>query len=853
MASGSGVTLDKVTIQIQAASKDANTNIRDLSKTLSELKDATKGGFNNLKKLSESLKELNSASKGVPAAAKNLSQLEKVTTALNKLSSISTPRGLKQAVANLEKLPAVFASIDTNVINNVGKVSDRLAASLEPLAKRLADISNGLSALSRLAKTYGISITKVANDTNKASAQTSEFNKSLGKNKKVYKELLSHMLTIDKVGNNVLKKLNSKLKQIALSLLGTRTIFTMTRKAVSEYMAMDKQLTDNIQNTWRALGAQLAPAIEYVMYLFKQFVRVIYSIIYALTGVDLIARANARAMANMGKSAKDTLGSLQKFDDLNVAEFDKGGGETPQIELEKIDLSPIQEIIDALRKLKEAFKEAWATGEWEGVFTAISGVIDSIVDKFLEIDGEKLGKNISKFLVTFATGIWRVIRDLPFGEIGLKLNEILKNIDWGELFTKILAGLLAAFGGIAELLFGALFGVEFKDRGQAAVWGVISLLALKVLPSLFTGLFGSLFGLTGGISQGAGNMLKSMGTAVQMIAVLGGLALVFTSLSTLMETLSNSGIKVSEVLDLLLVSFVVIAGLMATVALLGPKMTAGMGPFSILMLEIAGILTVMALTLPTILDACGRFIETIAPPIESILKTMGGLITNIIYALGTVLPPIIRTVGSVFNTVFKGIENIIRAVGDVIVRILNAVGDLVDNVLTSILRFIRELGPAINVFVDSTIKAITKLINFIISGVEFFVNGIIKGINGLSSGLRKVGNKIFDIIGVDITFNPISTITLDRFAPKLETGTNEVPYEGLYHLHEGEAVVPKKYNPALGNVTNEETNQKLDTLIYLMENMNFTNVVNIGNETLYKKQQAYNKKQNDKYGTTVNL
>lgn len=35
--------------------------------------------------------------------------------------------------------------------------------------------------------------------------------------------------------------------------------------------------------------------------------------------------------------------------------------------------------------------------------------------------------------------------------------------------------------------------------------------------------------------------------------------------------------------------------------------------------------------------------------------------------------------------------------------------------------------------------------------------------------------------------------------PKLATGTNYIPQEGIYHLHEGEAVVPKKYNPANDN------------------------------------------------------
>jgi hypothetical protein len=41
--------------------------------------------------------------------------------------------------------------------------------------------------------------------------------------------------------------------------------------------------------------------------------------------------------------------------------------------------------------------------------------------------------------------------------------------------------------------------------------------------------------------------------------------------------------------------------------------------------------------------------------------------------------------------------------------------------------------------------------------------------------------------------------------PKLATGTNNVQREGLAYLHEGEAVVPKKYNPAIGGFNNNQT------------------------------------------------
>ena len=42
--------------------------------------------------------------------------------------------------------------------------------------------------------------------------------------------------------------------------------------------------------------------------------------------------------------------------------------------------------------------------------------------------------------------------------------------------------------------------------------------------------------------------------------------------------------------------------------------------------------------------------------------------------------------------------------------------------------------------------------------------------------------------------------------PKLRTGTNYVAGEGLAYLHEGEAVVPKKYNPAVGGYGNSAIN-----------------------------------------------
>lgn len=782
MASSSGLTLDKVTIQIQAASKDANTNIRDLSKTLRELKDATKGGFNNLKKLADAMKQLNSASKQIPKTVENLEQIKKVTNSLNKLSSISTPRGLKQAIANLEKLPGVFAAIDTNVINNVEAVSTRLAASLEPLAVQLSKIGDGLSSLSTLAKNYGVSITKVGNSNKKANRELTTMDKMLKLVGRGFKSLTSGTVSLTNKTLKPLKKLHSKIKQIGLSLLGTRTIFTMTRKAVSEYMAMDQQLTDSIQNTWRALGAQLAPAIEFVMHLFKQFVRVIYSIVYALTGIDLIARANARAMSSMGKSAKDALGNLQKFDDLNVAEFDKGSGDIPQIELDKIDLTPIQKVIDWMKRLKEEISTAWKTGEWDGVAKVLADGINGAINA---IDVETLGQKITNVLTGIPKFITTMVRRINWGEIGTKIREGIKNIDWNAVFTEIVNLAIECFKGLKEFVKG-LFNLDEQDWDGlvTAISAVGAALATWKILSTFNGIV----------------------KALEAVGMLGsGKGIATLSLST-------------------------IAKWMGVIALVG----AG------IVLAIQGIIDL--------------FDGEIWDGIQKILLGIALILAGIALAVGSIPILIAAGVAVIIALIVKIVEEIVKN------------WDKIKTVLGKVWKWVKEhvIDPIVdnwNKFWKIIELGFKGMINGLATLLEGLINGIIWGINWLIKQLNKIKFKVPDWVPdiggkeIGINIGLIDKVSLPKFdlMGSLAVGTNKIEDEGPYYLHQGEAVVPKKYNPALGNGVNEETNQRLDTLIYLMENMNFTNVVNIGNETLYKKQQAYNKKQNDKYGTTVNL
>ena len=758
MASTSGVTLDKVIIEIESSANQANDNIASLSKTLNELKSAIKGGFNNLSKLATSLEELNNASRGTSETVKNLKGIGKIATELNKLSNISTPRGLKQSVDSLDKLPGAFAKIDATVLENVAIVSKRLASALDPLANKLAMIGTGFSSLSQLTRTYGVSLKKIAEESKNATKETDKLNKASGVLKKTWQFLSTGMKSMSNKAMKPLKKLSSQIKQIGLSLLGTRTIFTLTRKAVSEYAAMDQQLSDSIQNTWRAFGAQLAPAIEYVMYLFKQFVRVIYSIVYALTGIDLIARANAKALEAMNKSAKDALGSLQKFDDLNVAEFDKGSGDTPQIELEKIDLTPIQEVIDWMKRMKDAIEKAWADGSWNSVAKVLADGINGAVES---IDGEKVGTTISNVLIGVVDFVNTLLAEIKWYELGLKIREILSNIDWKTLGQKIWELIKTGFKGAAEF-FNGLFGFDKEsDFGKNLI---TTLLTIWVIIQVLKGI------------KGISGLMKLVGFSTDT-ATTASLCGSFLSVLAVVLAISQGLDSWSE--------------------------------------YIAN---------PTLDNEIDAFFDTLLT-IVSVVGIIAGLFLGWPVLLGVVLGLIGLLIVKFIAKNWKEISGFFSKVGDTIAKVAKQTWD----------DFVRifKLGFA-------------GLANLAMSILESIVNGFITAINWVIKQLNKLP---------DVDIKLISKWDAPKFdLTKLETGTNEIPYEGIYHLHAGEAVVPKKYNPALGNGgTDEELGQKIDILIDVINNKNWTNTVNIGNKTVYKEQQRYNKMQNDKYGTTVNL
>lgn len=985
-----GVTLDKVSIEIQSSSSQASQDIDRLTTSLTALRGAIKGGFNGLNKLASSLNELATSSKQMSDISANISKLENVTLTLQELSNIPTPtgfkaivkglndlkiasdnlgdtdaklsgipkisenlatlgniprsnsinsitknlerlieispqlekvsddlktlpsmvaplsslqsisvgKGLSSVVNNLERIPEAMQKFDSSTLENVARVSTQLASALTPVGDKFRDISAGASSLSEMANKYGIAITKVREKSQNTIS-------TLNKLKKNLTDIGKGMLNVGKgaltsIGGHAVrsfKKAASKAKQLTLALIGTRTIFTLTRKAVSEYLALDQELSKFSTNIWRALGAQLAPAIEYVMGLFKQFVRVIYSFVYAITGIDLIARANAKAMAGWSKSAKDALGNLQKFDDLNVVEFPKSSGDGPDlIDMDKIDLTPIQWLVDAVIRIKEAFKEAFDTGQWKGVGKEFANLANDINARLIEnadlifgkitkmatnigdvingwfenINAEDLAKTIEMSLLVVPTFLNSLITQVDFGQIGTRINESLQAIDFQKIITQFGDIVINLIKGLQEMLFnidpsmlantfsqislglldsiyGILDSIEWGQLGSyihdailSIDWVSIFNEIINIFETTVSGLgsfFDNLFGTT--IFSTLSDTINDL---VNNIVLIG---------TTIMETLGE-GTGAGKTLAGIEGIFDTIIGLVGDI---GDYLTQW-----IISDEFQSVIQLVSDIIGDIFD----FLDKIFKRVSDWWNSEGGeIVQSILTELTKIVKDVLEYVKPILNTIFKVLlwawDTILRPLLTFLLKEL----DLFLSVARGIVNFIVKIfqGDIKGAFqsIGDTIQTVAKKfkdvwkssINFVINLAEGFVNAIIGGLNWLIKQINKISFSVPSWVpgvgGKKLGFNLglLGTISI----PRLSTGTNEIPKEGIYHLHPGEAVVPKKYNPAIGNNGSEETNKRLDTLIYLMENMEMTNIVNVGNETLYKKQQAYNKLQNNKYGT----
>lgn len=180
----------------------------------------------------------------------------------------------------------------------------------------------------------------------------------------------------------------------------------------------------------------------------------------------------------------------------------------------------------------------------------------------------------------------------------------------------------------------------------------------------------------------------------------------------------------------------------------------------------------------------------------SIVTTIFNLVVSYVNLVLSVLSTIamwiynnvLLPVFNFFVSIFEGIWNVIQSVINWIINGFKTVADFILNSFNTVKNTVVNIFNAIATTVRNIFNAIVNVVKSPINGLITVFNKVIKGLNKI-----KVPDWVPGVGGKGINIPLI---------PKLATGTNYVAGEGLAYLHKGEAVVPKKYNPAIGGYGN---------------------------------------------------
>lgn len=181
-----------------------------------------------------------------------------------------------------------------------------------------------------------------------------------------------------------------------------------------------------------------------------------------------------------------------------------------------------------------------------------------------------------------------------------------------------------------------------------------------------------------------------------------------------------------------------------------------------------------------IINAIGGALSAAAEFIKSVFQTVVDFVAGIFNGLWNTIKTVVDTIVSTFSTAWNTIKDVATAVWDGILGLFSAGGKI----------FLGVVDGIGNVF--------KTIVNALISGINRVIRIPFDVINGILNFIRNI-----EFLGI-APFkglwkqNPLPVPQI----PTLNVGTNYVAGEGLAYLHKGEAVVPKKYNPAVGGYGN---------------------------------------------------
>lgn len=231
------------------------------------------------------------------------------------------------------------------------------------------------------------------------------------------------------------------------------------------------------------------------------------------------------------------------------------------------------------------------------------------------------------------------------------------------------------------------------------------------------------------------------------------------------------------------------------------NLVMSMNPITLIIIAIVALIAIIVL----LWNKCEWFrdgIMAIINAVWSVIQSVASFIMNIFSTAIDFIWGLIQGWFNFWKNIFDNVLNVVMTVVNTIVSVFSNAWNTIKKVATTVWNGILSLfskgGKIFSGIVDGIAGVFKTIVNALISGINKIISVPFNTINGILNFIRNI-----DILGV-APFkglwkqNPLPVPQI----PKLFVGTNYIAREGLAYLHQGEAVVPKKYNPAVGGYGN---------------------------------------------------
>lgn len=494
----------------------------------------------------------------------------------------------------------------------------------------------------------------------------------------------------------------------------------------------------------------------------------------------------------------------------------------------------------------------------QGLPTSLDQAVAGVQDLFMVTkdlkESEKLFKAINNSAMVFANGSTEAVDRFIYGfKQALSAGKVSAQ-DFNQM-NEAIPGLMSK---VAEAM-----GITFKELKDGLSDGSISIdqfnEALNILDTQGVGAMESLeksaHTATGGIKTSIANMKTALARGVaNIIKSINGALEPFGGLTGVISKLGKVGEKVFSGLGQIIP--IIIPPLLQIIQSVIPPLQSLLGqlmpvlsnifqtimPIAIQILNtlIPPLLQIIQMILPPltqIINSLLPLLKPIADLLNPIIKILMSIITPLVQIISSILPPFIDLLSTILQVILPPLTAAIDLFANVLsVKMQAAFGmvqpifDLIGNKFNMIKNIISNLIDFIkNVFTGNWRAAWQNVVNIfknIMSGIGNIlkapINVIIGGINGFIRGLNHIKiPKWVPVVGGKGINIPL--------IPKLATGTNYVPDDMLAMIHEGEAVIPKKFNPYANGIDSTRISSMQNTY---NPNIQVYNNVNIEQDPL---------------------